>query len=559
MKPTLLIVIGCCIFGCSKQEGAGSKQSAPVAAMEEKILSVHGHERIDEYYWIRDDTRKSARVISLLHEENAYTREMMAHTSDLQVSLFEEMSSRLPVTDKTVPIRRGDYAYFQEYRRGGEYPIYKRTFGELEQLLLDANELSKGHQYYEIGNFSVSPDHRLLALAEDTVSRGEYRLRIKNIAAGDYLPDEVSRISPALAWAADNQSLFYVKKDPQTLLPNRVYQHRLGSTSDELVFEETDPAFFVNVRTTRSQKYVLISASSAGSTEIRVLDARGTKSEPVVFLPREKNHEYRIRHVEGWFYILTNWQASNFRLMRVPEDRIGSRQHWHEVIAHQDDVLLEDFEIFDDYVVVAQRQQGLTNIQIFQTADGTEKQITFADPTYTARLHANPESGSSKLRYSYTSLTTPPRVYEYDMAGGGTTLLKTSRIMGDFNSSDYHSKRFFFTARDGTKVPVSLVYRRDRFSRGKNPGYVYACGSYGHSSPASFQAQRLSLLDRGFVVAIIHVRGGDEMGRHWYEDGRLLRKKIRLTTLSMGLRRSSVVGTSALRTCLPLADLPVVC
>ena len=512
------VILTVCILlaGCTGEREESIRPTAPVAHTERTVLSQHGHNRIDQYYWIRDDSRQSQRMLSLLEQENAYTLAAMSHTETLQASLFNEISSRLPSTNKTVPVRRGDYEYFEEYVPGGQYPVYKRSKQGAEEVLLDGNILSSTHEYYEIGNFSVSPDNKLLAFAEDTLGRGQYRLRIKHIASNEFLPEEVEGVSPSLAWAGD--SLFYVKKHPQTLLPYQVYRLRAGQ--HELVYSESDPGFHTRVYTSRSQEYVVISTTSSDSTEIRLLDA--AQATPLRFSPREPRHEYHIRHYGDWFYVLTNWQAKNFRLMRVATHQIGDKRHWREVIAHRQDVLLEDFEIFDDYLVLMERYQGLSRIRVQGEKD---RYIEFSDPTYSVHLHANPNPASKKLRYSYTSLTRPLGIYEYDMRSGQSSLLKMNRVAGSFDFTDYESQRYFFTARDGTQVPISLVYRKDMFIKDQNAGYIYAYGAYGRSTDAAFQARRLSLLDRGFVVAIVHVRGGEEMGRQWYEDGRLLRKK----------------------------------
>lgn len=526
MRALLLILI-VLVTSCSREQESVREIDPPVAPVQQTILTNHGHDRVDEYYWIRDDSRKDERVLSLLEAENAYTRAVMSDVSSLQASLLNELSSRLPTADRSVPIQRGDYLYFQEFLKGRQYPIYKRRtiFEEEETILLDANALANGKTYYDVGNFSVSPDHSLLAFAEDDVSRGVYHIRFKYIDKDEYLPDEISGVSPAMAWAADNKTIFYSRKDPDTLLPDRIFRHELGKKADTLVFEEADDAFYTSVYASRSNRYIVIANSSAGSSEMLLVDAFHPTSSPRVFLPRESGHEYRIRHHGNYFYVLSNWRAKNFRLMRVAEDEIGTRDHWEEVVAHQEGVLLEDFEIFDDYLVLAERSQGLTRIRVIETASGAERFIRFGDPAYSVRIHANPSPETSVLRYSYTSLSTPFSVFEYDMSLDRSSLRKTTNVVGEFDSSDYDTERFFFEARDGTEVPVSLVYRRDKFTPGSNPAYLYGYGAYGHSTAPAFQAKRLSLLDRGFVIAIVHVRGGREMGNHWYEQGRLLRKK----------------------------------
>ena len=514
------------IMACSREDGSNTP-APPTALVQQKILQNHGYNRIDEYHWIRDDLRQNETVIELLELENAYTDAVMKHTTGLQKSLIEELSSRLPSAKKSVPIQHDQYLYFQEFLPGKQYPVYKRTLtGELDETtLLDANRLSSGKTFYEIGNFSVSHDHKLLAFAEDEFSQGIFRVRLKDISKDEYFADKISGVSPALAWASDNQTLFYVRKHPETLLPYQVYRHKIGGGPTTLVYQEFDKAFYSSVFLSRSKKYIVITNSSSDSSEILLVDAEMPTEPPKIFLEREVGHDYRIRHHKDHFYILTNWNASNYKLMRVRTKSIGTRQQWEQVVEHRNDILLEDFEIFEDYYVLAERFQGLTQFRIISRNTGNERLIDFGESTYSAKIHSNPDPHSTVLRYSYSSLTTPESIYEFDLSKGRSILLKTDHIIGNFDPSNYRSERFFFKARDGAEVPISLVYRKDSFSPGLNPGYIYAYGAYGYPTEAAFQSNRLSLLDRGVVFAIIHVRGGSEMGRHWYDEGRLLRKK----------------------------------
>ena len=504
----------------------------PVAEQRDKVLSIHGDERQDEYYWIRDDSRQNPDVLNLLAAENAYTKAIMAHTENFQQTLFDEMSKRLPSVDRTVPVRNGNYVYYRDYQRGGEHPVYFRApVDDLASslVLLDVNKLSEGYDYYQIGNWNVSPSESLLAYAEDTVSRREYTLKIKDLKTGQLLADKFTRVAAGIAWSADSRTLFYVEKHPQTLLPFQVYRHVLGTprSKDVLVYEESDPAFVTSVYETKSKQYVVISLESTESSEIRLIRSDDTRAEPTVFLSREDKHEYRIRHVDGMFYILTNWQAKNFRLMTVPDKFIGDKAYWKEIIPHRSNTLLQDAEIFSNYLVVNERINGLVRLRVILLHEdaGSDRLIDFPDPTYSVSLHSNPEISTDKLRYVYTSLTTPETVFEYDMKTGESTVLKRETVHGGFDAKRYTSKRVMFTARDGEQVPVSLVYKTSLFSKGTNPIYLYAYGSYGFSSEPSFLSKRLSLLDRGFVYAMIHVRGGDELGQQWYEDGKLLKKR----------------------------------
>ncbi len=530
MRTICLLSAVLFLAACGSEEASMNHISPPSAERQEKILSIHGDQRRDEYFWIRDDTREDPRVLALLEEENTYTRRMLAHTERLQKILFEEISNRLVADDRTVPVSQGKYRYYREYREGGEYPVYLRVAKDPEgepQVLLDANRLSTGHGYYRIGNWTVSPGENIIAWAEDTLSRREYTIRFRDLDTGTVLSDRIHKVSTSLAWASDNRTIFYVDKEPKTLRPYRVYRHVLGTPGDQdvLVHEERDGAFDTAVRLTRSKQYILVSLDSTDSSEVRLIPADEPESRPRVFLPREKNHEYRVRHANHEFYILTNWQAKNFRLMKVAEGKTDDPSLWQEVVAHRDDVLLQDFEVFDRFLVINEKKEGLARLRIIRLEDGTGELIQFHDPTYSARIHANPEVDSTRLRYAYSSLTTPDSIYEFDMETGETRLLKEEKVLGGFDRNRYVSDRVWFEARDGVRVPVSLVYRKDRFRKGGNPLYVYGYGSYGYGMSPSFQSRRLSLLDRGFVYAIIHVRGGDELGRQWYEDGKLLKKK----------------------------------
>jgi len=534
---------------------------APDAAIKSRTLTLHGVDRVDDYYWIRDDTRSDPEVLALLEQENVYTREMMKHTSDLQDRLFSEIAGRLTTNKKTVPVKKGNYEYHQEYRDGSEYPVYLRRMvvpqrhGAAETIL-DVNKLSRGHAYFSVDNWSVSPDEKFLSYVEDKVSRRQYTLRVKNLASGEILPDTIKNVSTSIAWSGDSKSLFYVAKDPQTLLPNKVFRHRLGTDThdDELVYEEKNPEFYTSLSQTRSGKFVAISISSTDSTEIRLITAADPSAPLKIFLPREPAHEYRIRHIGHQFYVLTNWQAKNFRLMEVEERLIGDKTNWKDVLPPRADTLIQDVEVFDRFLVTRESSGGLSRLRVLSrgpqvepvqaessTSDQPEswlenksetivgatldKVLEFPDAAYATFLSSNPDPKSTRLRYFYSSLVTPGTDFEYDMVNDTTVVLRQDKVLGDFDSENYTSKRIFITARDGKQVPVSLVYRKDLWQRGENPLYLNAYGSYGYSSDADFQALRISLLDRGFVYGIVHVRGGDELGRGWYEEGRLLQKR----------------------------------
>ncbi|MFT4821914.1 MAG: oligopeptidase B, partial [Candidatus Azotimanducaceae bacterium] len=451
------------LAGCwtGNDDGMADVQ-APIAEQKPKVMSIHDVERTDEFYWLRDDARKNPAVLALIAAENQHTQSVMAHTDKLQNQLFTEITARFTDRDKTVPIFQGDYAYHREFREGGEQPIYLRhklagaTLDEdtTDEVMLDVNSLARGHGFYEVSNWSVSSDQNLLAFTEDTVGRRQYKLRFKDIDSGLFLADEISGVASSIAWAQDNKTVFYVRLDPQTLLPFQVYRHVLGTAvaSDQLVYEESDRSFYTAVSTTRSNAFVVINLSSTDSTEIRLIDSRQPASPPVMFMARQADHEYRIRHVSGTFYILTNWQAPNFRLMKVDEAQLNNQQAWREVIGHRPDTLLQDTEVFNDYLVVNERRAGLPVLRVIRRDDETAngQLIGFPDPTYTARLHSNPEVDSVKLRYVYSSLTTPESVYEYDMATATNVLLKRDRVEGDFAPERYTSERIVIEARDNT-------------------------------------------------------------------------------------------------------------
>ena len=517
-----------------------TETSVPKAAVVSTTLSLHGVDRVDDYYWIRDDTRSNPEVLELLNQENAYTSSMMHHTADLQDRLFNEIAQRLSTKKKTVPVKKGSFEYHQEFKEGTEYPIYLRRQVHPQEkhsaeVILDVNLLAEGHEYFSVGNWSVSPDEKYMAYVEDSLGRRQYTLRVKELGTGEILPDRISNVSSSIAWSGEGRYLFYVAKHPQTLLPDRVYRHTLGTSAekDVLVYQEMDSEFYLSVYQTRSEDYIVISASSTDSSEIQLIPVKKPTKSPVIFLAREQAHEYRIRHVDGEFFILTNWQAKNFRLMKVREDLVGDKQHWTDVVPHRPKTLIQDVEVFDNFLVTRESSKGLSKIRVQSRVHGNELEeelaldrlINFPDPTYATFLASNPDPASTKLRYRYSSMTTPGTVFEYDMLNDTSEMLKQDEVLGSFDTKNYVSKRIFIDARDGTKVPVSLVYREDMWKQGQNPLYLNAYGSYGYSSDASFQYLRLSLLNRGFVYAIVHVRGGEELGRDWYEDGKLLRKK----------------------------------
>jgi oligopeptidase B len=510
-----------------------SAQEPPVVRPEARRLEIHGDVRIDEYYWLRE--RENPEVIAYLEAENAYTDAMTAHLEGLRDSLFEEIKGRIKQDDSTVPFRHGEWYYYRRFEDGKQYPVYARKQGSLEapeEILVDANELAEGHDFLSLFADAVSPDHRILAFAADTVGRRFYDVRFKDLETGELLPDRIPAVTGNLAWANDNHTVFYSRQDSLTLRWHQVWRHRLGTddSADVLVYEEPDDTFNTWVFRTKSERYVIIASAQTLASEYRYLDADRPEDRPTVFLARERDHEYDIDHLGDHFYIRTNDGARNFRLMRTPVTET-SRERWEEVIPHRDDVLVQGFELFRDYLVVTEREGGLVRLRVRPWADpGAEHYLEFGEPAYQAYVENNREIDSGVLRYGYTSLTTPNSVYDYDMITREKTLLKRDEVLGGFDSRDYETERIQALARDGELIPISLVYRTDRFTRdGSAPLLLYGYGSYGYSTDAAFDAPLISLLDRGFVYAIAHVRGGQELGRRWYEDGKLLKKKNTFT------------------------------
>jgi oligopeptidase B len=455
---------------------------------------------------------------------------MMAHTVDLQERLFREFKARIKQTDISVPFLRDGYYYYTRTEEGRNYPIYCRKKGSLdvaEEVLLDVNTVAEGHKFCSVLSPAVSPGQDLMAYAVDTVGRRFYTIRFKNLATGEILPDVIPNVTGNIAWANDNRTVFYAKQDPVTLRSHRIYRHVLGTdpAEDRLVYDERDETFNCFVFKTKSKRYLMIASRQTLSTEYRFLEADKPEGEFRVFLPRRREHEYRLDHYGDHFYIITNHQAKNFRLMRTPVSRTAI-ENWEEIIPHRSDVLLEDIEIFKDALVVSERRNGLIQLRVRPWAGTEEHYVDFGEPAYVAAPVNNYEFDTPWLRFSYSSLTTPPSVYDYNLLTREKKLLKREEVLGGFNSSDYQSERIYARAPDGAQVPISLVYRKDRFRKdGTNPLLLYGYGSYGASMDARFDAFRISLLDRGFVYALAHVRGGEEMGRQWYEDGKLLKKK----------------------------------
>ena len=507
---------------------------APVRA--HTVSSPHG-KRSDPYYWLRDDERTDPEVLAYLKAENAYHAQHLAPVKALEDKIYAEIIARLKQDDSTVPYRKNGYWYYIRFEPGQEHPIFARRKGTLEapeQVMLNANELAVGHDYHQIGEIDISPDGDWLAYCEDTVGRRQFVLRVKHLATGETLPLAIRDVEPDVVWANDNRTLLYVEKDPETLLGLRVKKHVIGADprEDVLVFEQTDTSLYTGVSKSKSDRFIFIHMEGTLTSEWRYAEAGDPSLSFKVFCPREPDHEYEIEHLDDRFIIRSNWQARNFRLMSVPIGEEAARHLWADVVPHRDDTYIEDFEVFRRFIALSVRTGGLRKIGIQPL--GTEppapagaglRYIDSTETSYTTSISANPEIDSDLLRYTYSSLATPATVYDYDVRTGEKTLLKRDPVLGGFDSAAYETELLFAPARDGKRIPVSLIHRKDFVRDGSAPLLQYAYGSYGLSTDPGFSSARFSLIDRGFVYAIAHIRGGQEMGRAWYDDGRLLHKK----------------------------------
>ena len=499
----------------------------PQAAKHPKKLEKHGHIRIDEYYWLND--RENPEVLTYLQAENEYTEQVFNKpTKELQEALFKEITGRIPQKDHSVPYTLNGYSYYVRYDEGKEYPVIcrrKAVPGAPEEVMLDGNQMADGHTFFDLNNWEVSPDNKILAYSVDTVSRRLYTLRFKNLETGELYADTILNTTGDIAWANDNKTIFYSVKN-KALRPDKVFRHTLGTPvqDDKLVFYEKNSSFEVEVYKSKSDRYIFINSESTLSTEYRLLDADHPEGKFKVFTPRKKNLEYGIAHQGNRFLIRTNYKARNFRLMETPLDKTGP-ENWKEVIPHREDVLLEEVEIFEDFFVVSERQNGLLRFHVFDTKNNTNFYLQFDEPDYTLYFDDNDDYHSHILRYGFTSLKTPHTIYDYNLLTKKQQLMKRQKVVGGYHPDEYQTERIYVPARDGTKVPVSIVYKKDFRKDGTGPLLLYGYGSYGISVESVFRSSRLSLLDRGFAFAIAHVRGGEELGRAWYEEGKLLKKK----------------------------------
>lgn len=496
-------------------------------------LEKHGDVRVDNYFWLRE--RDNSEVLDYLSRENFYNEQMTASTKELQEELFQEVKKRIKEDDSSVPYKLNGYWYITRYKKGKDYPIYSRKKDSLdapEEILFDVNEMAKGYDYYRLGGLSVSRDNKLISFAVDTVSRRQYTIQIKNLETGEILPEKIENTTGGSTWANDNKTLFYARKDEETLRSDKIYKHHLGESGkeDSLVFHEEDETFNTYVYKSKSNRFLIIGSSSTLTSEYRFLDADDPDGEFTVVQPRIRGLEYSIAHYQDHFYILTNKDgAFNFKLMKAPVESPGM-EHWEDVISHREDVLLEDVDLFRDYLVVSERNDGLNKIHV-QRWDKTEAYfLPFDNETYTAFTGTNPDFDTEILRYTYNSMITPTQVVDFNMRTREKDVKKELEVLGgDFDKDNYVSDRIWATAQDGTKIPMSLVHRKGLKKDGSNPVLQYAYGSYGSTIDPYFSNVRLSLLDRGFIFVIAHIRGGEYLGRQWYEDGKLLKKKNTFT------------------------------
>jgi oligopeptidase B len=511
--------------------------TAPVAAQIPHQVESPNGSRSDEYYWLRDDERKNPEMLAYLNAENAHTDRMLAPIAPLKQQLFNEIVGRIKQDDASVPYRKDGYWYYTRYETGKEYPIHARRAGSMEapeQVLLNVNEMAEGKDFFQVDEMEVSPDGKLLVWAEDEVGRRQYVLRFKDLATGAVLPDRIENAEPNMVWAADNRTILYVEKDPQTLLGYKVRKHVLGTDPKDnpLVWEQTDESFYTGVGKTKDDRYLVIGTQSTVSSEYWYADAADPKLEFKLFLARERDHEYQVEHFDGRWIVRTNWQAKNFRVVEVARGNEAKRDTWRDLVPHDPQGFVHGFDVFRRFMAVELRTGGVRRILLrpwkapaVNAARGMrETFITADEPTYTMALGTNEEIDTDTVRYIYTSLTTPGTTYDLNTVTSERTLMKREPVLGDFDPANYVSEYVWATARDGAKVPVSIVYRKGTPRDGTAPMLQYAYGSYGLSMDPTFSISLLSLLDRGFVYALAHIRGGQEMGRAWYEDGKLLKK-----------------------------------
>ena len=517
-----LFLISLLVVSCS----TGVKIKPPVAKKVAKELTIHGDTRIDNYYWMNE--RENPEVIAHLETENDYKEAVMKHTEPLQEKLFEEIKSKIKQEDESVPYKKSGYYYYTRTVPEKEYYLVcrkKESLSAAEEVMLDVNQMAEGYEYYALGGSSVSPDNTMVAFGVDTLSRRKYTIYFKNLETGEILPDAIPLTAGGATWANDNKTVYYVLKDDTTLRSEKIMKHTLGTPveNDVEVYYEADETFSAFIYKTKSEKYLIIGSESTLTSEYRFLDAGNPDGEFKIIQPRTRELEYQVDHFGDYFYIRTNLGAQNFKLVKTPVTKT-EKENWEEVIPHREDIYFSDFDIFKDYLVVSERKEGITQLRVMPWNTGDEYYIGFDEEVFAAFSNVNMEYDTEIFRFSYTSLTTPNSVFDFNMKTRERTLLKQEEVLGGFDKNNYETRRVYATAMDGTKIPISLVYRKGMEKNGNNPALIYGYGSYGYTMDPSFRLSILPLLDRGFVYAIAHIRGGQINGRQWYEDGKLLKK-----------------------------------
>ena len=532
MKPTFYL-LALALMTTTTHAAAPTPPTPPDAAKQPHVVKApFGAERQDEYYWLRDDKRENAEMLAYVKAENAYADAMLAHIKPLETKVYNEIVGRLQQDDSTVPYLMNGYWYFRRYETGKEYPIYSRRAaaeGSPEEILLNANELSKGHDFFEIGDIAISPDSKLMAWAEDTVGRRQYVVKVMELATRKVYPIALPNVENNVVWAGDNHTFFYIEKHPETLLGFRVRSHRLDSANttdaaaDPVVWTQEDESFYTQLARTKDEKYLLIHTQSTVSSEVWYADATASKLEFKVFLPRERDHEYQVEHANGRWIVRTNYQAKNFRIVEVPRGAEGDRAKWKDLVPHRDDAFVDAYDVSRNFLSIEEHSGGLRKLRI-RPWKGDDVFVTADEPSYTMALDVNREFDSDKLRYTYQSLVTPKTTYDYDVRTGKRELLKREPVLGGYDPAKYATEFAWATAREGVKVPVSIVYAKTTPRDGTAPLVQIGYGAYGSTYDPEFSYLTPSLLDRGFVFVIAHIRGGQEMGRAWYENGKLLKK-----------------------------------
>ncbi len=507
-----------------------SQISAPKAKQIEKKLEIHNHKRIDNYYWLNE--KENPEVIKYLNQENDYCNSRMGDTKELQNNLFDEMKGRIKQNDSSVPFRDNGSYYYNRFEEGKEYAFNcrkKETLEAPEEVLFDQNQMAEGTSYFSLGGYSVSPNNKIVGFGVDIISRRQYNLRFKNIETKELYPETIPNTDGSCVWANDNKTVFYTLKD-ETLREYKIMRHILGNdvSKDAVIYEEKDDTFYAHCYKSKSDKFIIIASTSTMADEYRIISADKPEGECIIFAPRTRGIEYSIYNYENKFYIRTNWNAQNFKLMECPIDKTD-RKNWKDVIPHREDVLIEGIELFKDFMVLEERRNGIIDLRVINNKTNEDYKIDFEESVYNAGISVNREYNTNTFRFYYTSMTTPTSSFDFDMIKKSRVLLKQQEVLGGFDKSNYKSERVFATASDGTKIPISLVYHKNTKLDGSAPLLEYGYGSYGISMDVGFSSESLSLVDRGFVYAIAHIRGGEDMGRAWYENGKLLKKKNTFT------------------------------